>query len=711
MHGLSGLLSGIMVLAAVAPSARAATTAAAASTGPQLTRPSRSIVGRKAYFTIRVIDGQTGRGIPLVRLQTVNGIRRYTDSNGEAVFFEPGLMHAPVFFFVHSPGYRYPKDGFGFRGVALMIRPGGRAVLRMQRTDIAERLYRVTGGGIYRASVLAGVPAPLKHPLLDGDVFGSDGVMNAVYRGRIYWFWGDTLEPQYPLGNFSVTGATSLLPGQGGLNPLIGVNLHYFCDKQRRPRAMAPIPGSGPTWISGLTVLRNHGRESLYAMYGKYRASFYAYRRGLLKFDNRTRQFKLVVDFPSNWPMLQDGSAPLGHSFIIKRQGRRWIYFANPLPLIRVPATAGALADRSDYQAFTCLKTGSDGAHPQFDRSAAGALRWGWRKNTAECEPETYAGWKSRGLVESGPYFAPLRDVENRKPVLLHAGSVQWNAYLQRWLLIAESSSAAPMRWRTKIIAGQRWVRIKGVRWHIQRISGHRWIRLPASGSAGSMGDIFVAAGDTPLGPWGYAQRVVHFPRMSFYNPNQDWFFDRGNGREVFFEATYSRTFSPSRTPTPRYDYNQLMYKLDLDDPRLLLPTAFYGTPPWTSAVALRSARQLQAVRYGRRIAFFALVRPRPGTVPVYVGTFPEGIRRLTLHASGENEMPLFYAYPRQGRHPPGMICLWQRSQPNGQYRYAALPMPPVSKHGRPAKSLCLVWPAEWRKPLPFAVGNPSENH
>lgn len=33
------------------------------------------------FFTITVVDDQTGRGVPLVELQTTNNLRYYTDSN------------------------------------------------------------------------------------------------------------------------------------------------------------------------------------------------------------------------------------------------------------------------------------------------------------------------------------------------------------------------------------------------------------------------------------------------------------------------------------------------------------------------------------------------------------------------------------------------------------------------------------------------------
>ena len=114
------------------------------------------------YFTIQVVDSRTGRGVPLVELRTTNLIRCFTDSNGIIAFLEPGLMNAEVFFFVESHGYEYPKDGFGYRGVRLRTTPGTTAVVKIDRINIAERLYRVTGQGIYRDSILVGRPVPLK---------------------------------------------------------------------------------------------------------------------------------------------------------------------------------------------------------------------------------------------------------------------------------------------------------------------------------------------------------------------------------------------------------------------------------------------------------------------------------------------------------------------------------------------------------------------
>ena len=54
-----------------------------------------------------------------------------------------------------------------------------------------------------------------------------------------------------------------------------------------------------------------------------------------------------------------------------------------------------------------------------------------------------------------------------------------------------------------------------------------------------------------------------------FYNPTQHPFFDREGGRVIYLEGSYVNTFSGNPHPTPRYEYNQVMYRLDLSDPRL----------------------------------------------------------------------------------------------------------------------------------------------
>src|SRR5699024_3749073 len=109
------------------------------------------------------------------------------------------------------------------------------------------------------------------------------------YRGKLYWFWGDTDRPGYPLGLFHTPGATSLLPGQGGLDPSRGVDLAYRTDEETGfVRAMTPSePGlGGPIWIAGLFTLNDGGRERLIAHYSHLDRSVTTAEHGLAVFDD-----------------------------------------------------------------------------------------------------------------------------------------------------------------------------------------------------------------------------------------------------------------------------------------------------------------------------------------------------------------------------------------------------------------------------------------
>src|SRR5258705_3034233 len=69
-------------------------------------------------FALRIVDDQTGRGVPLVELKTTSSVRFYTDSAGYAAIDDPSLLGHKIFFYVWSHGYEYPADGFGIRGKA-----------------------------------------------------------------------------------------------------------------------------------------------------------------------------------------------------------------------------------------------------------------------------------------------------------------------------------------------------------------------------------------------------------------------------------------------------------------------------------------------------------------------------------------------------------------------------------------------------------------
>ena len=182
------------------------------------------------YAEIRVLDAETGRGIPLAELVTVNQLRFVTDNAGRVAFHEPDLLDREVFFTIRSHGYEVKKDGFGFAGKKIIPSVGKVVEIKMQRRNIAERLCRLTGEGRYRDTRLLGNELPRGNSTNPGLVAGQDSVQAVPFKDSVYWFWGDTARMSYPLGLFRVAGAKTPFPA-GKFDPARDIAFDYFVDK------------------------------------------------------------------------------------------------------------------------------------------------------------------------------------------------------------------------------------------------------------------------------------------------------------------------------------------------------------------------------------------------------------------------------------------------------------------------------------------------
>ncbi len=504
-------------------------------------------------FTIRVVDEATGRGVPLVELKTVNDISFWTDSAGVVAFNEPGMVGREVFFYVSSPGYEYPKDGFGMRGVRLKTSASGSAEVKIKRVQIAERMYRVTGAGIYRDSVLAGPKPPLREPLLNGLVLGQDTVSATPYRGKLYWFYGDTNRLSYPLGNFGGTGAVSELPGKGGLDPSVGVDLTYFTGADGFARPMFPKEefGEGLQWIEGEFTLTIEGKERMLARVASGTGMEKTREWHLAMWDDDKEHFVKVA----RWDSI--GFHDSSHAFKAMVNGATYIYL---FPDVRVPARLEALKELKNYEAFTCM-TGD-----KVDRDAAGRAQYSWKAGAPRQDTSRLV---KRGTLKAEESWLRLLDIDTGKPLPGGRGSVYWNDYRRRWVMI--------------------------------------W--------SGAPGEIWFSEADTPTGPWCYARRVLDHGNYNFYNPTQHPFFDQDGGRLIYFEGTYTDSFSGAKSRTPRYDYNQMMYRLALDDPRLALPVPVYRT-----AGGLVLSEDMKDWKDIRDVVFCAVPpdRKHSGLIPVW---------------------------------------------------------------------------------------------
>lgn len=611
-------------------------------------------------FRIQVIDAATRRGVPLVELSTTNQCTFVTDSAGVVAFDDPALMGLRVHFSIRSHGYTCPRDGFGYAGVVLDVSPGGSATIELQRVNIAERLYRVTGAGIYRDSVLLGDRPPLARPLLNGRVMGQDSVVVSPYRGKLYWFWGDTARPDYPLGNFEVSGATSELPARGGLDPEIGVDLEYFVDSTGFSRPMCPIPGPGPVWIDGLvTVPNDRGEELLVAHFVRVKNLGEIHERGLAAFRDQSAVFEPLVALESAAPL-----HPRGHPFRAVVAGTEYFFFPAPFPNVRVRARLADLTNPAAYEAFTCLAPGSrgDAEPPALDRDASGQLVYGWKAGTAPVEHGRQMELIRRGLLQPEEAWLQLQDVDSGGLIQTHGGSVFYNAWRRRWIMIA----------------------------------------LQQGGATSLLGEVWFAEADTTLGPWVYARKIVTHDDYSFYNVTQHPYFDADGGRRIYFEGTYTAMFSGTRSGTPRYDYNQVMYGLSLDDPRLILPVPVYAVAESPGRVELltgEAVTQRHAWDRVKSIEFFAMPpdRPREDLVAV-VATIDAatGTQRLAVQSSanvpaGAQDRVVFRALPPDLASPPATVVPLFEHQPAGivphTYRTHA-----ATDAAEDALPLCFVW-------------------
>jgi hypothetical protein len=428
---------------------------------------------------IEVVEKGSGWPVPLVELRTTHNVRFITDNAGVIAFDLPELMGRETWFDMLGHGYERPKDGFGFRGVRLTPQPGKTIKVEVDRTIIARRLGRSTGGGLFAETQKCGRELDWR----ESAILGCDSVQNAVHRGKLFWAWGDTTVRHYPLGIFDMTSATTAIRPLKTWKPPLRLKFDYFTDPKGKPRGVAKMPGSGPTWVSAYVSLRDkEGTPHLVGTYAKIKPPMEAYQYGLCVWNEERLAFdQLRVLWTQSESERERPLVPEGHpAFWKDPQGKEWVLFGNPLPTFRCAATFEAWKDSSQWEALS----------PQ-------------------------------------PEFTSAVDGTAVKP---HSGHIAWNAWRKRWVTVF----------------------------------------MQAFGKPSGFGELWYAEADAPTGPWGKAVKVLSHDNYTFYNPRLHPEFTPADSPILIFEGTYTAEFANRPHPTPRYNYNQVLYRLDLDDPRLL---------------------------------------------------------------------------------------------------------------------------------------------
>jgi hypothetical protein len=107
---------------------------------------------------------------------------------------------------------------------------------------------------------------------------------------------------------------------------------------------------------------------------------------------------------------------------------------------------------------------------------------------------------------------------------------------------------------------------------------------MEAKGKPSAFGELWYAEAPAPTGPWGPAVKILTHQNYTFYNPRLHPEFTPADSPVLLFEGTYTTEFADRPAVTPRWNYNQILYRLDLDDPALRGAQGQAKAPPGAPA-------------------------------------------------------------------------------------------------------------------------------
>ena len=141
--------------------------------------------------------------------------------------------------------------------------------------------------------------------------------------------------------------------------------------------------------------------------------------------------------------------------------------------------------------------------------------------------PATFEGWNNPKAWQPVKKLKTFYSISDNEVIKSHACSIAWNAYRGKWVAI------------------------------FSQVNSKKTF----------LGEVWYAEAKSPLGPWSKAIKVVTHNNYTIYNPKIHPGFTPKGSPILLFEGTYTATFARKARITPRYDYNQVLYRLDLNDP------------------------------------------------------------------------------------------------------------------------------------------------
>lgn len=159
------------------------------------------------------------------------------------------------------------------------------------------------------------------------------------------------------------------------------------------------------------------------------------------------------------------------------------------------------------------------------DESGERWLLFGDPFPTMKCR-DSYEAWRDPQAWQSIETQDKVATADGKQQIKHHRGSIAYNAYRDKWVAVFTQFG----------------------------------------GESSPLGEIWYAEADQPTGPWHSAVKVVTHNNYTFYNPRLHAEWAEDDSPVLLFEATYTATFTDHARPTGRHDYNQVLYRLDLDE-------------------------------------------------------------------------------------------------------------------------------------------------
>ncbi len=495
--------------------------------------PSCAFASSLKPFIVKIVDAETGRGIPLVEFELENGLKMVSDNDGHIAIISPDLFGHKVRFRIEGHGYStQTKDFWGQESVTLQIEHDKELRLELTNQFPAHRLYRITGAGRFNHTLIAG-KKPSFPPGADifAQVIGQDSLIAVPWQNRLWFFYGDTLGLNGY--NFSASCATIPLPGAGAYDPEIGIPLEYLRDDNGFARKMIDTGKKGFTWIEYVLPVQKNEKPFLLAKYVQHATLESVEEAGFAMFGQTSQNFWVV----KRWP------GTIGH----KCTHPYPVTFAGKSGYLLFPwefcvESIEEIIDESRHLVHTCLIPVISDKNPnssveffgkkyRVDRDKNGQVIYRWEKGGVAVAGNLRRQLVAKELLKPGETpFAPIL-IENAEPISSFNGAIAYNHFKKCWIAICQGNNP---------------------------------------------GEIIYSEADRPTGPWAFARKIIAFSGYNLYNPVIHPWFGKNNDRTIFFEGTYTNFFSSSTDKTPEADYNQVMFKLDLNRPELVMPIAIY---------------------------------------------------------------------------------------------------------------------------------------